>query len=169
MAESDRRVRCWRRAIPGDGSATVSWNTPLGGGLPVNYTAYATSSGVTVPNTSTTVSFPYTTTRVNGLTNGVPYAFVVSASNASGSGTNSLPSTTVTPQGTPNPVQSLSIASVSSNSVTIAWSPDTSAGSITYYTVVAYGLSGSPFTLPGSATGYAVDWRSRRAARPRPN
>jgi len=82
------------------GQALVSWSAPTndGGGSITGYTVtpYLGSSAQTPvevgPNTTSTV--------VKGLTNGVSYTFAIAASNAFGTGPQSLPSGAVTPQDT---------------------------------------------------------------------
>jgi len=84
-------------AVAGDASATVAWSAPLSNGGPAitNYNVTAHSSGGT--NTFT-VAGTVTQTLVTGLTNNAPYFFTVSATNSVGTGVDSAPSNTVTPQ-----------------------------------------------------------------------
>ena len=81
---------------PGDGVADISFTPPANdGGSPITgYTVVATdSTGVDVA-TATGTSSPI---RVSGLTNGTPYTFTVSATNAAGTGTASAPTDAATP------------------------------------------------------------------------
>jgi hypothetical protein len=83
-------------ATAGVASAIVTWLSPTDpGSTPITaYTVTSVPGGVTV-----SVAADSTSAVVGGLTNGVPYAFVVSATNASGIGPPSLPSNIVTPGG----------------------------------------------------------------------
>ena len=86
-------------AVPGDGSATVSWTPPTdGGGSITSYTV--TPYDGSVAQTPTTVSSAWPTATVTGLTNGTSYTFVVTASNTAGTGPPSSSSNAVTPSAT---------------------------------------------------------------------
>jgi uncharacterized repeat protein (TIGR01451 family) len=78
----------------GNGSAALAWTVPAnsGGTLITSYTVTATPGALklTVPASQTGVNF-------TGLTNGTTYSFTVHATNAVGSGAESLPSNAVTP------------------------------------------------------------------------
>lgn len=80
-------------AIPQDQSVIVSWHPSFGGGSPV--TAYSVNAqpgglGCHAPGGATSCT-------VTGLTNGVPYTFSVSATNAVGTSAPSSPSPATTP------------------------------------------------------------------------
>ncbi len=84
------------RANAGNASASVSWTPGSNGGSPIlSYTV--TSSPASAGCTATA---PATSCTVTGLTNGTPYTFQVSATNAVGTGPSSNASSQVTP--TPN-------------------------------------------------------------------
>ena len=86
-------------AVPGNGSATVSWTPPTdGGGSITTYTV--TPYDGEVAQTPTTVSSAWPTATVTGLTNGTSYTFVVTASNTAGTGPPSSSSNAVTPSAT---------------------------------------------------------------------
>jgi hypothetical protein len=84
-------------ATAGQGSATVSWSAPSGGGSVTSYkiTPYIGST----PQAAKTItgSPPVTSTNISGLTAGTAYTFRVQAANASGPGPDSAPSNSVTP------------------------------------------------------------------------
>ena len=87
-------------AAAGDGEVTVMWSAPtLDGGSPITqYTATSDPDGqVDVVNGSTLRA------TVTGLTNGVLYTFVVTATNAIGTSIGSEPSPPIAPQG-PTPI-----------------------------------------------------------------
>ncbi len=74
--------------LPGDGFVDISWNAPDTGGMTITkYTVYwGTESGVTKSSISkkTTSDNTSTSLRVDGLTNGTTYYFVVTATYAAG-------------------------------------------------------------------------------------
>jgi hypothetical protein len=81
----------------GKRSATLNWQAPYDGGLPIIYhvipsPACPACSGLTTPSTS-----GVTATVVTGLTRGKAYTFAVSATDAAGTGLASAPSNAVTP------------------------------------------------------------------------
>lgn len=82
------------KALPGDGSATVSWTAPsYTGSYPItNYRVISQPGAL-----SCLVAAPETSCTVSGLTNGTEYTFTVEALNGAGWGTPSAPSNPVTP------------------------------------------------------------------------
>jgi hypothetical protein len=84
-------------ARAGHRSATLSWQPPYDGGLPIIYhvipsPACPACAGLTTPSTS---GIP--ATLVTGLTRGQTYTFTVSATDAAGTGPASAPSNAITP------------------------------------------------------------------------
>ena len=86
-------------ATAGNGSASVSWTAPSsnGGSAITSYTVTPYVGGVPQQSTTVSGSPPATSTTVTGLTNGTSYTFIVSATNAIGTGPASAPSNAVTP------------------------------------------------------------------------
>ncbi len=82
-------------ATAGDGSASVTWTPPASdGGSPLTgYTVTSDPDGV-----SATVDAATTQAVVQGLTDGTPYTFTVTATNDIGTGPASDPSNQVTPE-----------------------------------------------------------------------
>jgi hypothetical protein len=104
-------------AIAGDGQATVSFTPPASDGAsPITgYTVYSDPPAGADSHAVTTAL----THTVTGLTNGTPYTFTVTATNAVGHGHASVPSNSVTPAWT---VHSLTLAFPGSGSGTVSGS-----------------------------------------------
>jgi Fibronectin type III domain len=143
------------QAIAGVGAATVSWVAPVTGGTPATYVATATPV-VSGADVTTTVNYPQSSCVLSGLTNGVAYTVAVAARNAAGFGASSTSTISFVPQGVPAAVTSISIVSTTSNSVTVSWTPDLTAGNVQYYYVYATTINGSPFTVNSPNTQYTV-------------
>ncbi len=81
-------------AVPGNGTATLSFAAPASdGGDSINsYIVTASPSGPTATGPASPIA-------ITGLTNGTSYTFTVSATNSIGTGPASLPSNAVTPVG----------------------------------------------------------------------
>jgi hypothetical protein len=89
-------------ATAGDGSAAVTWSAPPNGGSPI--TAYTVTPYIgSAAQPATVVSV--TSAAIAGLTNGTTYTFTVSATNAVGTGLESVPSNPVTPVVSSSPGQ----------------------------------------------------------------
>ncbi|MDA1347661.1 MAG: fibronectin type III domain-containing protein [Chloroflexi bacterium] len=122
-------------AVPGNTAALVSWDAPASdGGSPI--TEYRVDSdpaghGATVDGSTLEAT-------VAGLTNGVAYGFIVTASNVFGAGPPSATSTPVVPSGPPGPPLATT-ATPGDGQATVSWfPPDSDGGSpITQYTVVS--------------------------------
>lgn len=91
-------------AVPGGGSATVSWSAPANGGLPITGydVRYSTDGANWTPASAAFHTSTATTQPVTGLTNGVGYVFEVAAINALGTGAYSAPSAVVVPAADPS-------------------------------------------------------------------
>lgn len=89
-------------ASPGDGAANVSWAAPSSGGSPLtSYMITPYAGGSALPPTTVTGSPPPTSAVISGLTNGTPYTFTVSATNAIGTSPPSAPSNQTIPSAQP--------------------------------------------------------------------
>ncbi len=109
-------------AVPGNGSADVSWSAPAfaGGSAVTSYEVRAIAgSGDVIPGLGGTAGPLATSLTVSGLTNGVGYRFAVVAVNAAGE---SLPATTtvVTPARVPDAPTGLGVV-LGDGAVTVSW------------------------------------------------
>ncbi len=85
-------------ATAGNASATVTWTAPSEGNSPItSYTVTPYTGTVAQPATTVKGSPPASSATVTGLTNGTAYTFVVTATNALGTGPPSEASNPVTP------------------------------------------------------------------------
>ena len=114
----------------GPTSATVSWTAPTdNGGSPItSYTVTASPGGATctvdlVANPSAALSC-----TVTGLTNGTSYTFTVTPTNANGSGTQSSPSNSVTPNNSAPGAPTNVTATAGDGSATVSWTAPASDG-----------------------------------------
>ena len=144
-------------ATAGQSSATVNWTAPASGGPVTSYkiTPYIGAAAQTAK--TITGSPPATSTTVTGLTGGTAYTFRVQASNPSGSGPESAPSNSVTPQSSGAPSAPTAVtAQGDSTSAIVRWTaPGNDGGSpITGYTVTP--SAGAPVQAPAGATNARV-------------
>jgi len=145
------------QATPGDGQVTLNWQAPSNdGGSPILlYTIYrGNSSG----GESFLITVPLVTTYTDAtVTNGVPYYYQVSATNAIGEGPRSS-EVSVTPATQPGAPQGLS-AAPGDATVSLTWSPPSSNGGspITNYRVYRGNISGGEtlLTTLGVVTSYS--------------
>ncbi|CAN2158799.1 Listeria/Bacterioides repeat [Candidatus Nanopelagicaceae bacterium] len=126
-------------ATPGNGSATITITPPSSGGTPSSYTITASPGGATC-----TVTAPGASCTISPLTNGTPYTFTSTATNATGtSASSSSASTAVTPASAPS--APLGVAgSGTGGSSTITWSaPSDNGGSAITDYIVEYRIATS--------------------------
>ncbi len=124
-------------ATAGNGNATVTWAAPAsnGGAAITQYTVTSTPGNLTCTWTSGPL-----TCLVNGLTNGTPYRFSVTAKNNVGTGPASVLSNQISPgSATPPGAPTNASATAGKQKATVTWAaPASSGGSlIVSYVVVA--------------------------------
>jgi hypothetical protein len=138
-------------AVAGNAQAVVSFSPPTTGSPFTSYAVTSSPDGIVVTGTSSPIT-------VTGLTNGTPYTFTVTATNAVGAGTASAPSAPVTPvagilPGAPTGVS----ASAGNAQATVTFTPPASSGSspITSYIVTSSpgGLTATGASSPINITG----------------
>ena len=127
-------------ATPGNGQVSLSWN-PSAGATSYTVKAALTTGG---PYDAFTQPGVTGTTFVNaGLSNGTTYYYVVSASNASGEGADSIEKA-ATPQPPPPPAAPAGLGATAGNAqVVLSW---TAAAGATSYTVKRSLTAGGPYT-----------------------
>ncbi|TEX47786.1 MAG: hypothetical protein B7C54_01600, partial [Acidimicrobiales bacterium mtb01] len=135
---------------PGDGQVTVSWTAPVsnGGSAVTGYVVTVSSDGsyasAGAGSCASAVSSTSTSCTVTGLSNGTAYTFKVAAVNAAGTGSESTPSSSVTPRTTPGAPSVTSVARQASQTVRVSFgAPGSNGGSaITDYDI-EYSTNGS--------------------------
>ena len=145
-------------AVAGDGSASISWSAPSDGGSPITgYTITPYIGATKQASTTITGSPPATAATVTGLTNGTAYTFVVTATNAIGTGPASPASPVISPTATVTDTSPVDTASSvpTTAAVTAKFSRDPSDGSVEFSLRDAAGQS-----IAGST---AYDSQSRLA------
>ena len=134
-------------ATAGDGTVGLSWTAPSNGGAPISgYTVkWGTQAGGPYPNTRTVSG---TQASIDGLSNGVTYHFVVSATNSKGEGPNSTevsatPSRITTVPGAPTDLSAVA----GDGQAALSWQAPADNGSdpITGYTVKWGPSAGGPY------------------------
>ncbi|GAB3357328.1 S8 family serine peptidase [Modestobacter lapidis] len=142
-------------AAPGNGSATVTWSAAPDNGSPVTqYTVAAAPGGATATTSGAT------TARVTGLSNGTPYTFTVTATNAAGTGPASSASAPVTPADVPGAPTAV-VAVAHDAGATVSWTPGPDNGSaVRRYSVrsperpgVVSTTTGTTLLVPGLTNG----------------
>ncbi len=142
----------------GNGQIGLTWTLPVstGGSAITDYLVEYSSDGTNWTTFTDGVSTTRSTT-VTGLTNGTPYAFRVSAINAAGTGSSSLPTTSVAPYTTPGQPTSVS-GTFGDGQVSVSWTAPTSNGgnAITDYLVQWSSDSGVSWTVFSDSTSVAT-------------
>jgi Fibronectin type III domain len=124
-------------ATAGDGQAWVSFTPPSYGGTGIiSYAVTSSPGGITVSGTSSPIN-------ITGLTNGTPYTFTVTATNAVGTGPASDPSNSVTPNSAPV-------------TLTVAGSAGTTSGTITAPNGISCSIASNGGTSGGCSKDVAV-------------
>jgi hypothetical protein len=119
-------------AQAGNLSANLTWVAPIvTGGVISGYTATSFPGGHTCTTTTATLC------TVHGLSNGTPYTFTVTATNATGTGLPSDPSNIVTPAALPDAPTAV-VAVAGDAQASVFWTAPAGNGSaITAYTVTS--------------------------------
>jgi hypothetical protein len=129
--------------IPQQSSAVLTWSPPSTGGSPI--TKYTVT---TIPATFTITTTNYTAS-LTGLTDGASYIFIVTATNALGTGP-VVPSSSIVIGGKPGAPTNV-VATLSDASANITWTAAPANGApITKYTV---------YSFPGTLTAIVTDVR----------
>jgi hypothetical protein len=127
------------KPVPGNTSVAVSWAAPPNnGGSPVTgYTLHVAQRGATVGSLGAAAGT--TNMTVTGLTNGTPYTFTVTATNAVGTGPSSARSVVVTPRTVPG-VPVLGTATPGKSSAVVRWTApaDNGGSAVTGYVLRTY-------------------------------
>jgi RHS repeat-associated protein len=142
-------------AVRGDQSATVSWTAPAANGSSITSYTITSYDGATLVHTDS-ASGAGTSGVATGLTNGTPYTFRVTATNAYGTGGQSVASSSVTPAGVPFAPSSV-IATDGDQQATVSWTtPSANGSALTGYSVATYAgatlVSTTPLGLVNSTT-----------------
>jgi Fibronectin type III domain/Putative Ig domain len=136
---------------PGDGQVSLSWGAPTSsGGYPITgYSATASPGGLTCTSTGATGC------AVTGLTNGAPYTFTVTATNAVGTSAVSPPSLPITPASVTSAPTTV-IAAGGNASALVSWTAPMNDGGapVTGYTVTS--SPGTKTCATGGATSCVV-------------
>jgi hypothetical protein len=144
-------------ATGGNGQASVAFTAPAsnGGSAITGYTVTSSPGGLTASGLVSPIV-------INGLTNGTPYIFTVTATNAIGTSAASAASNSVTPATVPG-APTIGAATAGNAQATVAFTAPASTGgsAITGYTVTSspggFTATGaaSPLTIAGLANGTA--------------
>ncbi|SDF22248.1 Fibronectin type III domain-containing protein [Blastococcus fimeti] len=158
-------------AIPGDGSATLSWTAPTdtGGSDLTGYEVSVFEGDATSATRTVSVAAETTAAVIDGLTNGTPHTFTVAAVNEVGTGAASAASVAVTPMPGTAAAPTLGEVVPGNESVTVSWTAPAGSG-ITGYAVRVYqgtelvrtvsapaGATSQQITGLVNGTGYTVE------------
>lgn len=138
-------------ASPGNASVTLNFYGPLsdGGSAITSYVATSSPGNITATAAGTATSI-----TVNGLTNGTPYIFTLTAINANGSGSASTASAAVTPSTVPGaPTSVTATPANASASVSFVAPADNGGAAVTGYTVTS---NPGNLTATGTASPMAI-------------
>ena len=136
-------------ATPGNGNATISWQTPAidGGSAITGYTVTSSPGNIAVATDGRQSS-----ATLSSLTNGIGYTFSIYASNAAGNGALSDSTGAITPTGPPS--APIKVEAVSGDGeVLVSWGVPLSDGGLP---VTEYSIKASPgretLVIPSSKT-----------------
>ncbi len=140
-------------AVAGNAKADVSWTAPtLNGGSPI--TGYRVTPWIGgVAQTPQSFSGGATTRTVTGLANGTAYTFTVAATNAIGTGADSIASAAATPATVPGAPTGVTARPIDSGAEVSWTAPLATGGSpVTHYVVTPFagGVAQTATTFPAS-------------------
>ena len=137
----------------------MSWTAPADNGSPITSYTITPFIGSTAQAATVTGS-SQTSATVTGLTDGTPYTFTVTATNAAGTGPASAASSPVTPFAIAPPSAPTNVtANPATNQALVSWTAPSSGAPFTDYTITPYigSTAQTPFSLSsGSATSATV-------------
>ena len=145
-------------AMWADGSATVTWSDPENNGSAIKIytvTAIDATNPANGGQSYAALGAKATSCTVSGLVNGDSYSFVVTATNAVGTGPASAPSNSVMPITVPGaPTAVTAVHSLVSPSATVSWTAPASDGgsSVVSYLVKASGNGGQACSTLGATS-----------------
>lgn len=138
-------------ATAGNGTASLVCSATSTGGSPVTlFTATSSPGNVVATSATGTINYP-----AASLTNGTPYTFTVTCSNALGMSPASAASNSVTPAGATVPVApTIGTATAGDTTASVAFTINGNGGSaITGFTATGGGKTGTGLTSPIQVTG----------------
>jgi titin len=134
------------QVVPGDGSATVTFNAPAANGSAITGYVVSADDGANGGSVATGSASPIT---VSNLTNGKHYAVTVKAVNDRGSGPVSDPGVDLVPVAVPGAPSNV-VAQASDGAAVVRWNPPADTGGSP---IIGYSVTSNPaVTTPSTCT-----------------
>ena len=134
----------------GDKVVNLSWAAAdMQGGEFVSYHVTAVEAGITKQFSSTAGSF-------DGLLNATSYTFTVAAENELGLGEVSSPSSVAIPDRVPDPPEDLTFIDYADQSLTVDWSPPSTAGDFSAIIAYEVRIGGQVIRVDGGVTSVRI-------------